>query len=72
MVAHTSYGFFIFSAVDVSEAGKGELTVSISNGRHELPVRLEQNGAMFTIFTIADAVGDYFVNILWDRTPVTG
>lgn len=57
--------------VDVSEAGKGELTVSISNGRHELPVRLEQNGSMFTIFTIADAVGDYFVNILWDRTPVT-
>lgn len=59
-------------AVDVSEAGKGELMVTISNGLHELPVRLEQDGSMFTIFTIADAVGDYFVNILWDRSPVTG
>ncbi|XP_071838395.1 filamin-C-like isoform X3 [Apostichopus japonicus] len=57
--------------VDVSEAGKGELTVTISNGMHDLPVRLEQDGSMFTIFTIADAVGDYTVNILWDRNPVT-
>ena len=56
----------------MSEAGKGDIDVEITNGRIQLPVRFTHEKGIYTIHTRAKEAGTYVVNIRWDGEPITG
>ena len=64
--------FSVHVTVDVSEAGKGDIDVEITNGRIQLPVRFTHDKGVYTIHTKAKEAGTYVVNIRWDGEPITG
>ncbi|XP_033099804.1 filamin-B-like [Anneissia japonica] len=54
------------SNLDVSEAGEGDLSVEVSNGRRNLPIQTISNGNGYTIRILAKSVGVYNVYINWN------
>ncbi|XP_033103440.1 uncharacterized protein LOC117106197, partial [Anneissia japonica] len=52
--------------LDVSEAGEGDLSVEVSNGRRNLPIQTISNGNGYTIRILAKNVGVYNVYINWN------
>ncbi|XP_072180016.1 filamin-A-like [Diadema setosum] len=57
--------------VDAQEAGQGDISVNISNGHVNLPVRITREGRVFTIHTRAKEVGLYVVDIQWNGQSIT-
>ncbi|XP_022095230.1 filamin-A-like [Acanthaster planci] len=57
--------------VDVSDAGHGDLSVDITNGFIQLPVRIVRQGKVYTVHTMAKECGTYRVYIKWNGEDIT-